>query len=257
MGSGTNGTGASMQNATAFLLSMLVAVAATAAAARAAAPYQEVRITNGGTIRGKVNIGSARPRVERYIIAKDSQVCGSTTRDVPLVRARGDALLDAVVYLKNVKRGKPFRAAAKKVTIDQRNCVFEPSLSVIVDGGELEAVNSDPILHNIHVYALGERTRQTVMNASQPQKGNIVAKRMHLGDTTAMKVECDAHNFMHAHVFVARNPYYAIVDDNGEFEIGNVPPGTYTITVWHGVLGERRAEVAVSGGAETAIDFAY
>ena len=141
-----------MKNATALLLSMLVAAATAVGTARAAAPYQEIRVTGGGTIRGKVNIGSARPRVERYIIAKDAQACGSTTRDVSMVRARGDALLDAVVYLKAVKRGKPFRAAAKKITLDQRNCTFEPNLSVMVDGGEFEAVNSDPILHNIHLF---------------------------------------------------------------------------------------------------------
>ena len=27
--------------------------------------------------------------------------------------------------------------------------------------------------------------------------------------------------------------HYKLTDDNGEFEIKNVPPGTYTIKMWH------------------------
>jgi len=32
---------------------------------------------------------------------------------------------------------------------------------------------------------------------------------------------------------VARNPYFAITDERGHFAIEQVPPGAYTLIVWH------------------------
>lgn len=223
----------------------------------AAAGYQVVAVENGGTVRGQVRTVEARPQVERYLISKDSDACGEGFRDVPLVRVRGHALLDAVVFLVGVERGKPFAAAARKVTVDQRGCRFAPRLAVMAAGGELEAINSDPILHNIHAYELTADGRRSVMNVSQPRKGDMVATRLALGSGVALKIECDAHGFMHAHVFVARNPYYAVVDATGGFEIGGVPPGRYTIKVWHGILGERSDSVEVRAGGTVGVVFSY
>jgi len=118
-------------------------------------------------------------------------------------------------------------------------------------------VNSDPVLHNIHTYELIGRARRTVMNVSQPEKGNIVKKKIKLRKGTAMKVECDAHDFMHAFVFVAKNPYYAVVGKDGGFEIKDVPPGKYTIKVFHGVLGEKKGTVEVKGGGAATVNLAY
>ena len=33
------------------------------------------------------------------------------------------------------------------------------------------------------------------------------------------------------------NPYYAVTDDQGAFQIDNVPPGTYQMVVWHPQAG--------------------
>jgi hypothetical protein len=59
---------------------------------------------------------------------------------------------------------------------------------------------------------------------------------------------------MNAELFVVSHPYYAVTDENGKFELSNVPPGQYTIEAWHegwtvvhqessfDVLTERRVE---------------
>ena len=38
---------------------------------------------------------------------------------------------------------------------------------------------------------------------------------------------------MSAFVYVASHPYVALTDNNGEFVIKDVPPGTYTLKMWH------------------------
>lgn len=235
----------------------LACLAALCLSLGARAEYVESDVLDGGTVHGKVSIGKHAPQVERYNIAKNFSTCGDGNRDVPLIRANGDALLDVVIYLEDVKSGKRFPAAAKKVFINQKNCEFRPYLSVMANGGEMEAVNSDTVLHNIHIYELTGRGRSTVLNISQPQKGNILKKGIFLNNGNAMKVECDAHDFMHAYIFVASNPYFAVGDVIGEFSISDVPPGNYKINVWHPILGTVRSQVEVTPGGTVNVNFSY
>lgn len=233
-----------------------VAVALAPLSSRAA-EYDVVDVANGGVVRGRIELFSPRSWIQEYIISKDTAICGKGLYGVQTIRVKGKALLDAVVYIEGVRRGKPFPASSKKTTINQRNCRFKPYLSVLMNGGELEAVNSDRTLHNIHVYELTRHGRSSVLNVSQPRKGNIVAKRISAAKGHALKVECDAHDFMQAYVFMARNPYYDLVDGNGGFEIPNVPPGRYVIRAWHPTLGEQSASVVVSPGRAATVDFLY
>jgi hypothetical protein len=223
----------------------------------ARAGYEAATVDNAGAITGRVLLGSAMPEFQQYQVFKNTKVCGLKPRHTPLVHANRDALLDVVVYLENIERGKPFVAAAKKVTINQKTCTFEPHLSVMADGGELEAINSDPLLHNIHVYEISGGLRRTVMNVSQPERGNIVSKRIVMEQGHALKIECDAHAFMHAWVFVARNPYYAEVDEQGRFEIDKVPPGDYMVRAWHGVLGIRAQRITVPANGTVSMQLSF
>jgi len=210
-----------------------------------------------GAVSGKVLIGGAKPQVERIAIFKDNKVCGRGSRDITLVQANGDALINAVVYLKDVKFGKPFPAAAKKITLNQLGCRFTPYLSVMANGGEMEVINSDDVLHNIHTYEIFGPANYSTFSVSQPQRGNIVTKEINLHRGDSLRVHCDAHNFMLAFIFIARNPYYAIVDSDGEFLIENVPPGRYSIRVWHGVLGEKQGTVTITANGKAKFDFSY
>jgi len=240
---------------------LIAAIAAAAVAGlgpigAADAAYKEVSVSDGGVITGKVALGGAKPEEASFTIAKNPEVCGTGSRVVPLVRTNGGGLLDAVVFLDKVKAGKAFPKDFGTLTIDQKSCEFLPYLSIMRNEGTLEAKNSDPVLHNMHTYELIGRARRTVFNVSQPDMG-VVSKKVKLRKGAGMKVECDAHDFMHAFVFVARNPYFAVVNDRGEFEIGDVPPGKYTIKVWHGVLGEQKGKAEVSAGGAVTIDFSY
>ena len=61
---------------------------------------------------------------------------------------------------------------------------------------------------------------------------------------------------MHGFVFVAKNPYFAVVDDNGKFEISGVPAGSYEIVAWHEKLGTQTSKVTVGDSDTQTVDFA-
>ena len=52
-------------------------------------------------------------------------------------------------------------------------------------------------------------------------------------------IKCNVHSWMHAYIGVVDNPYFAVTGPDGTFEWKNVPPGDYTIGVWHEKLGEQ------------------
>lgn len=69
------------------------------------------------------------------------------------------------------------------------------------------------------------------MNKWQP-KPNVVtpAKVSHSG---MGEVICDSHPFMKAYIMIFDHPYASVSDDSGTFTLDNVPPGKYTLKVWH------------------------
>lgn len=49
---------------------------------------------------------------------------------------------------------------------------------------------------------------------------------------------------MNAEVLVIPHPYYAVTDENGQFELTDVPSGDYEIVAWHEGWHVLRSEAA-------------
>jgi len=219
--------------------------------------YEVVPVDNAGRISGKVTFKGTDPAPKRYTVAKDADTCGTGTRSIDFVRVNNGALMDTVVYLYKIKSGKDFPADIANAELNQEQCAFKPFLGVMKNGDQLTVKNSDPVLHNIHTYEIIGRAKKTVFNISQPGDLKILRKQVKLKRGTAMKIECDAHDFMHSFTFVAKNPYFAVVGEDGSFSIDDVPPGKYKIRAWHGTLGEKKGTVTVEAGGTAHINFVF
>lgn len=237
-----------------LLVSVAVAGLCTLPLAGQAAAYKETSVSNGGTVTGTVNFKGKDLPPKVYKITKDNNVCGTGSRKIDYVRVKDGKLLDTVVYLAKIKQGKAFPPELTEAKIDQKGCEFKPFLQVMKNSTKIAAINEDPVLHNIHTYEIIGRTKKTVFNVSQPEPGTVI-KTVKLKRGVAMKVECDAHDFMHGFVFVAKTPYFAKVAEDGSFKIDNVPPGKYTVKVWHGTLKGDKAKVEVTAGGTAKVDF--
>ena len=58
---------------------------------------------------------------------------------------------------------------------------------------------------------------------------------------------------MIAWVFVSENPYYSVTDAKGSFTLSDVPPGAYTVEVWHETLGTKSQNLTVKSKASVDI----
>ena len=197
-----------------------------------------------GTLRGAVRFAGAQAEPKKVNVTVDHSVCGAQKDVEELVVVAGRGLRNAVVSLSTPSAATAVKPAAPLVQMDQKQCVFVPRVVVVPAGGTVEFLNSDRLLHNLH----SASKDNAVFNRTQP-KGRtipIVFKRPEI-----VRIDCDLHPWMRAWVVVADHPYYAVTGEQGDFLLENVPPGRYTLQVWHESLGTVQREVVVDGGVAT------
>jgi Polysaccharide lyase family 4, domain II len=201
--------------------------------------YDAVQVTDGGTIQGKVSFPGTPPSKKKIIPTKDREACGSAPRDVDQILLGPDKTVqDAVVYLQKVDKGKAWEKPGKSPEINNVKCDFNPHVQ-IMPVGDLDIVNSDPVLHNTH----GFLDKLTVFNVALPNEGQRIKRP--LRKSGLVRVECDAHGWMLGWILVAENPYYAMTGKDGSFTIKDVPPGAYTLVVWQEFTGPVEVPVTV------------
>ncbi len=221
-----------------------------------AQPYQVKEVKGGATISGSVLFKGEAPKPRTISVTKDKAIAHDAQRQVGGVSVKDGKLARAVVYLQKVKAGKPWPKLVDDGLVDQKGARFIVHSFVVPNGVKVPVRNSDPVLHNIHAYELIGRGRRTIFNKGQPKNMTL-----NLAFTTRrspyVKIECDAHNFMHDYLFAASNPYYSVTGADGTFKIEDVPPGVYNLVVWHPALGEQKAKVKVPKGASVTHEFTF
>ena len=200
--------------------------------------YEQAAVSGGGTVAGKV-VYSGEVPTRTIIPNKDVDVCGGPRED-PLVQVGPDhGVKNALVYIADVAKGKPWPVVTKPQELDNVKCRFQPDIQV-VHPGSVDIVNTDPILHNTHGYY----GRRTAFNTALPNQNQRIT--VELLKTGTVRVDCDAHGWMEGWIYVRDNPYYAITDADGKFSIGDIPPGTYNVVMMQPYSAMQEQSVTVS-----------
>lgn len=230
----------------------LVVVGSFLLAGSAPAAYKVVPVTNGGKISGQVKFTGAVPKAEVLPVTKNQEQCGaSKTSEVLLVSAKGGVKY-AVVTIQDIPQGKAPDPAAQP-EIDNASCSFVPHVQSVTAGATLNVKNADPILHNTHAYLNGT---ETVFNLALPLQNQVIKRP--LPKPGLINVKCDAgHTWMSAFIIVSENPYHSVTGEDGTFSIADVPPGTYTVKVWHETLGTQTQKVTVAAGGTATANFSF
>jgi len=209
--------------------------------------YRETGVAHGGTIAGFVRLAAAPPATVVDRITKDEAVCGKRKPSPRLVTGRGNGVRYAVVWIDGIAQGKKCPPAGT-ATLQQKNCQYLPHVLILKPGDELEIVNEDPILHNVHTYDMNAGLR-SVFNIAQPVRNfHSRVRTADIAGVQSMMTTCDAgHPWMNAYIVRAATPYCTVTDEEGKFRLDGVPPGTYTVRMWHEGIAVRNS----SGGPGT------
>ncbi|MFQ5667824.1 MAG: carboxypeptidase regulatory-like domain-containing protein [Candidatus Binatia bacterium] len=211
------------------ILSALVFVWAMPAsdAAAKAKKYHVASVANGGVIAGKVTWEGSRPHLDPFPINRNADVCdplGKGQRPSNrLMIDKAGGVENAVVFLKGVTRGKPLPKGP--FALNQQGCDYHPHILVVPRRSEVTLKSSDNVLHNVHMFGAA------TYNIPFPKP---VELRKRLRKSGVVRLQCDAgHGWMTAYIHVADHPYYAITGTDGAFRLTDVPPGKYTVHMWH------------------------
>ena len=153
---------------------------------------------------------------------------------------------DCVVYIEQAAGKFP---PTKGARIDQKGLVFIPHVLPVVEGTPVEFLNHDEVLHN--VFSPDEIAEK--FNLGTWPMGEI--KTYTFNKIGSAVLLCNVHAEMEGYVVVLQNPYFAKTDENGDYTIKDVPPGSYTLQVWNKKYKADPQQVEVKEGGITQINF--
>jgi len=219
-----------------------------------AVPVFKVDPSTAGSITGTVRYkGKLPPR--KAIDQSEDPACVEAHKgkayDESLVVTHG-MLANAFVYISKGLEGKNFATPTDSVVIDQKGCWFHPRVLGIQVNQPLSVVNSDPVTHNIHPMAEINRA----WNHSQGP-GDAPLARKFVKPEVMIPVKCNIHGWMHAYIGVLDHPYFFVTKEDGAFTLPNLPPGTYTLTVWTEKLGTQEQQITITSQQHAVADFTF
>jgi hypothetical protein len=229
-------TTVSSKGAAAPSASAPAAGAEAAPAPGAAASATPTKAEGWGTLKGQIVFGGTPPEAkvlqEKGKAVKDPDMCAV---DAPIMSERlvvdsgTKGVKNVLVYLPKptaVNDDAKKSATAKTVTFDQKRCMFEPHVLGLMTGVPVTLKSSDPKPHNVNI-KLKQSPGNTTIGADKPYVFTPLGAERSPGN-----IICDIHPWMSAWWMVLDNPYLAVTDEKGNFEIKYVPAGTQKVVVW-------------------------
>jgi hypothetical protein len=216
-----------------------------------------------GTLKGRVVFeGNPPPPVVEMAkgkAPKDPTVCAA---DAPIVsqklvvNAKTKGVKNAIVYIPaptDVNKEAESEARARTVLFDQKGCVFDPHVLAVMEKSPVTIKSSDPVGHNVHM-----KLQNDTANFAVQANGTTVFQSK-AAERAPGQVVCDIHTWMTSWWYVSKNPYFAVTDDDGNFEIKNVPAGAQKVVVWqeavHPKLVANKETVAIKPNDTTTVEY--
>ncbi|MEM9410596.1 MAG: hypothetical protein AAGA30_05755 [Planctomycetota bacterium] len=195
-----------------------------------------------GHLKGRIVVIGEKPELKKEVVDKDQPTCLSGKEapvDDNLLVDEDGGLKDAFVmmYLKGEKptvHPSYEKMKSKPVVLDNKNCRFAPHALFVRTGQPLHLRNSDDVGHNCHITLFNNE-----LNVNVPINDHVEVKLTEV-EKVPGPVVCDIHRWMDAVLLVRDEPYVAISDEKGNFEMQNIPVGEWKFQFWHRKTGYMR-----------------
>ena len=268
-----------------WVLALATVALASSLASSPVSAYEEVTVSDGGTLTGVVKLEGTVPKPKGYNLTTlpDPFYCGRISDGEgwrilqPFNVGPGGEFREVVVYLEGIEKGKAF--TEKEVPqIEAKDCLFLPFTTVVRDDQSVTVVNMDPVMHDIQAYEtsnLGARVLFNVPLPMNPQHPRNFKDRTEAGmyhkhmagppmkelvklskGRRIFVMQCGFHAYMESWGLAVTNPYFAKTDEQGRFTMTDVPPGTYRLVIWHPYIRtatERTVTIGPNGTVEATI----
>jgi hypothetical protein len=199
------------------------------------------------TIKGQVVFPAdlPLPKREALNVTQDKEHClskGDILDETVIVNPKNRGVKNVVVWLRpddatnaKAKFGSaqiyPEDAKRKpaEVVIGQPCCMFVDRITIVRPGDTLIVKNQAPVPHNF----FWNSENNGSFNVTIPKMDQWKLPAPVVAESPPIQYKCTIHGWMTGYVRVFEHPYYAITDDNGNFEIKNAPAGKFRVVYWH------------------------
>jgi plastocyanin len=242
--------------ATVLATALLLSACSNAPEEAPATTAPAVDPTRVGTVTGKIVVDGSVPPAEIIRLDADPKCValaeGEERRAEYVVMGDGNTLQNVFVYVKDGLPARMYPVPSEPVVLDQQKCRYVPRVLGIQVGQQLTIRNSDPLLHNVRA----EGAINETFDVGTPVQG-VEVKRTFVTREVMVPFKCNVHAWMNAYVGVLEHPYFAVSDASGRFSLPQLPPGTYTIEIWHERFGTQTQQVTVTAQETKDLTFTY
>jgi hypothetical protein len=137
------------------------------------------------------------------------------------------------------------------VVFQQRGCRYTTHVLAVQTGQEIRISNDDPVSHSIHPLAKINREWNHLQPPGTPPFSYSYEKEEFI------PVKCNIHPWEQGYFAVLPTGHFSVTAENGIFRLPDLPPGKYTVTAWHEVLGKLTQEVTLAPGETRSIYFSF
>ncbi len=207
-----------------------------------------------GSITVEVHYDGAVPE-PKVLNMRNAPQCAAVHNEPvtdPSLTVTNGRVANVVAWVKSGLEGKTFPVPTTPVRIDQKGCLFEPRIATTMVGQPIEFRNSDPEPHNVH----GKPQIVDSWNFMISRQGATRSLTFNK-EEVAVPIGCDIHPWMTGFVAVTRTPYAGVSGKDGIVSLGNLPPGNYTIGLWHEKLGTRDLSVVLAPSADMKMQLTF
>ena len=212
-----------------------------------------------GTLSGQVILDDNLPNIPSLVVkgnatVKDAAVCAA--QEVPdeklVVNPTTKGIANVVIYLaKKPAKVHPDLANSKhkEVVFDQKNCRFIPHVMLVRTDQQVRVKSDDGVAHNTHTKPIKNNSENFILSAND--RTGVLMKPITVVERAPVKISCDIHSWMAAYWVILDHSYAAVTDEQGNFEISNLPVGNHDFMIWHESAGwlDKKYAVTIKDGS--------
>lgn len=199
--------------------------------------------SQAGVITGVVEFVGTPPARRKVPMVSE---CSVHTRGGPIyddnIRVMDQKVQGAFVY---IVEGKPteepatldawiFPPTEEAAVLDQNQCMYRPHVLGVRLHQPVRFRSSDTQTHNVQTSPV----KNPPWNFSLAGSGQSKTRRF-TQDEVMVPVGCSMHGWMSAYIAVLDHPFFAVTGVDGGYRIEGVPPGEYTVKIWHEEVGRK------------------
>jgi hypothetical protein len=139
---------------------------------------------------------------------------------------KGRPVADAVVLAVPMDPKNLGRAKLPPDAMDQVDKQFVPFVKPVLIGSTVRFPNSDNIRHQVYSFSAAKKFEL-------PLYAGTEASAVVFDKAGVVVLGCNIHDWMIGYIYVSDTPYFAKTDAGGRAMIAELPPGDYTVRVWH------------------------